>query len=191
MTTKKGAGFTLIELLVVIGIIAVLASMLLPAVMRAIGAAEKAQARTEVKAIENALRVYLSDYNKFPQSGSCQLQTTGAGQTDADLINSLRGINTNADANPRAFVYLDANEKSLGTNVVTATGGQGVVGAMYDPWGNFYKIAVDYQFNNSIPNGAADGESLSARTVAVWSWGPNNKSTSPDPNDITHVRSWR
>ncbi len=150
---------------------------------------EKTQARTEVKAIENALRVYLSDYNKFPQSGSCQLQTTGAGQTDADLTDILRGLNTNA--NPRGFVYLDANEKSLGTNVVTATGGPGVVGAMYDPWGNFYKIAVDYQFNNSIPNGAADGESLSARTVAVWSWGPNNKSTSPDPNDITHVRSWR
>ena len=149
---------------------------------------EKTQARTEVKAIENALRVYLNDYNKFPQSGSCQLQTLGTGQSDQSLTDILRGINTNADANPRAFVYLDANEKSLGTNVVTATGGQGVAGAMYDPWGNLYQIAVDHQSNNTIAH--ADGETLSNRNVAVWSWGPH-KAAHPDPNDPSHIRSWK
>ena len=73
---------------------------------------EKAQAKSEVKAIENALRVYQSDYNKFPEYGSYRLQSTGTGQTDAALTDILRGLNTNA--NPRGFVYLDANEMSLG-----------------------------------------------------------------------------
>jgi len=184
-----GAGFTLIELLVVIGIIAVLASMLLPAVIKAITQAEKTQAKAEVKAVETALRVYANDYNKYPQYGACNLQNTGQGDTGPDLTNILRGINTNADANPRAFVYLDVNEKSLGTNVTTATGSPGTIGAMYDPWGNLYQVAVDYQFNNTVQN--ADGETLGSRNVAVWSWGPNNKVTSPNPNDITHIRSWK
>jgi len=165
---------------------ALLASMFVPVVMITPGPSKKTQAKMEVKQIEIALRVYLSDYNKFPQSGSCQLQSTGAGQTDADLTDILRGLNTNA--NPRGYVSLDANEKSLGTNAVTATGGQGVAGAMYDPWGNLYQIAVDYQFSNSVAH--ADGENLSNRTVAVWSWGPN-KTALPDPNDKTHIRSWK
>jgi len=150
--------------------------------------AEETQAKSEVKAIENALRVYLSDYNKFPEYGSCRLQSTGAGQMDATLTDILRGLNTNADANHRAFVYLDVDEKRLGTNTVTATGGRGVAGAFYDPWGNLYQIAVDYRSSNLVVH--ADGETLSNRTVAVWSWGPN-KTAHPDPNDPTHIRSWK
>ena len=167
----------------VIGIIAVLASLLLAAVVLAIRHAEKAQARTEVKNIESAVRGYMSDFNRYPEAGACRLQSTGSGQTDVDLVNILRGINTNADANPRAQIYLDINEKSLGTNV---PGGQ--LGFMYDPWGNPYQLAVDNQSVNRVVN--ADGETLIARTIAVWSWGPN-KTTTPDPNDITHIRSWK
>jgi len=147
-----------------------------------------AQAHTEVKAVENAIRAYLYDYHYSPQSGSCRLQSTGAGQTDASLTDILRGINTNAYANPRGFVYLDVNDKSLGTNVVTAAGKPGAPGAFYDPWGNLYQVAVASPGSDIILN--ADGETLSNRTVAVWSWGPH-KVTKPDPNDSTHIRSWR
>jgi len=169
-----------------IAVLVYLMLLLFVYVMMVTSPEDRSQCRTEIKAIENALRVYRSDYGKFPEYGSCRLQTTGTGQTDADLTDTLRGYNTNA--NPRGFVYLDANEKSLGTNVVTASGGQGEAGAMYDPWGNLYQIAVAYQFNRTVAH--ADGENLSNRTVAVWSWGPN-KTAHPDPHDKTHIRSWK
>ena len=130
----------------------------------------------------------MNDYNSLPEYGTCHLQSSGLGQTDADLTDILRGIKTNANANPRGIAYLDVYEMSLGTNVETAAGGRGLPGAFYDPWGNLYQVAVDREGTNVVLN--ADGETLTNRAVAVWSWGPN-KIAKPDPNDQTHIRSWR
>ena len=181
--SARRRGFTLIELLVVIGIIAVLASMLLPAVMRAIGQAEKTQAKTEVKALETAIKAFFGDYNRFPGAVS-----NGTGSTTATLTGSLRGLSTYSTDNPRGVVYLDVSEKSIGTNATDYAGSTGTVDVLYDPWGRPYQIAVDYQFNNTVAS--ADGETLQGRNVAVWSWGPNNMITA-NSGEPTHIRSWR
>jgi prepilin-type N-terminal cleavage/methylation domain-containing protein/prepilin-type processing-associated H-X9-DG protein len=67
-TRRAGsAGFTLIEVLVVIAIIAILASMLLPSLARAKGAARKSACVSNLHQMGLAWRMYLDDHaDRFP-----------------------------------------------------------------------------------------------------------------------------
>lgn len=64
----RSAGFTLIEIMVVVVIIAILASVVAPAVIKRIDQAQIAKAQSDIRALETALTLFRLDNYKYPST---------------------------------------------------------------------------------------------------------------------------
>ncbi len=71
MRLKKG--FTLVELLVALAIITILSAVVLPALHRARDEARKAEAISELRALDSGIRMFEMDYGAYPPSGNANL----------------------------------------------------------------------------------------------------------------------
>lgn len=130
-TTDK-RGFTLVELIIVVMIIAMLAGMVLPAVLRARGNAQVAQVATEIKALDAALSDFKATFGVYPPSS-------------ITLYESPAGWVANPSARSRVLqlwnqfsftVSRDINGDGDATDVVTLTSGECLVfflGGIFDP----------------------------------------------------------
>lgn len=131
-------GFTLLELLVVIAIIGILSALLLPAVNSVRKKGYEAKAKSEIKAIETAIKAYITEYAKIPVidslQGQADLQTTDA--QSKDVIVHLLGVNTTY--NPRKILFLESKNTD---------------GSFADPWKRQYKMYLDTDYDNYIKVG--------------------------------------
>ena len=66
INNKQESGFTLLELLVVLGIIALLAGIVGPQVMKHMGASKTKAARVQVEDLSASLDMYKLDVGKYP-----------------------------------------------------------------------------------------------------------------------------
>lgn len=81
VSMRGDAGLTLIELLVVLGILALLATVAAPQVLRYLGKARSETAKVQINAIASALELYALDNGGYPapQGGLAALMQPPAG----------------------------------------------------------------------------------------------------------------
>ena len=150
--------FTLVEMLVVIAIIAILAGILVPVIARSKLKAKVAVTRVQIKELENAIKMYKSDYSRFPAPKNCPKNAAGdfsvggydgLPQGNSDVMKILMadatGANEGHKRNPKKRVFINLNphnedESEASTRPLPGLGGSGIY---RDPFGNQFNISMD------------------------------------------------
>lgn len=90
------AGFTLIELLIVLGILALLAALTAPQVLRYLGKARSETAKIQISAISSALELYALDNGIYPPPeiglGALMQQPSGATRWNGPYLKKADGL---------------------------------------------------------------------------------------------------
>jgi len=165
---------------VVIAIIAILATMATPAIMRALQKAKIVRVSAICKGFETAVDGFENEYNYLPY-GSADYPTTEDELSDNHndvLIACLAGVNE--DLNFKGNKYLELDEPS-GSSDATYKDGMhvdraGGTAALYDPWGDRYHIVLDYiqDPDDGIEHPYDTSERL-RRKVIIFSYGPDGQ----------------
>ncbi len=64
--TRAEAGFTLVELLVVLAIIALIATLAAPQVLKYLGSARTSASKAQIRNLESAMELYYLDNSRYP-----------------------------------------------------------------------------------------------------------------------------
>jgi general secretion pathway protein G len=159
MSAKRDGGFTLIEVIVVAGIIAILAGILVPLILKEIDESRITRAVADTKSISTAMIVFKKDTAQWPvMDENCDPNVTflsGAGNLPSGLPEA--GFDTGVASSYDSHFSTDVNEcyspnwKGPYMAMVTA-----------DPWGDTY-----------VTN--ANNFAVAGQPVWIISAGPNKK----------------
>lgn len=107
------AGFSLIELLVVISVIGILAGLVLVNLVGVRGRADDARAKSDLKSLKTALRLYYNDYQQYPAGSNGAMMGCGATGTsscsEGGSFSGGAGDTTYMGELPQSFAYYSDN----------------------------------------------------------------------------------
>ena len=140
---KEERGFTLVELITVVAIIAILAAVVTPSILKAIEGSRVVAAVSDIKVIKNAALVYYADTGQWPESPN----SNGEGG----------GENNDPGGDP-GFLADPAGEDD------STAGWNGPYLESWprkNPWGGVYNLFIEneeevYLKINEVPQGAFD-----------------------------------
>ena len=201
MVTGEGSfsrrRFTLIELLVVVGIIAVLAGLILPAVIGGQERGRIASAKSDMATLTLALKQLETTYGKFANKSGSTYSFNGknAGYSDGDsfirvsggerdaynafiaeLSDPANGGLSSLNINKRKIRFLDPRGDYDPTMNYDAADNLNKL--WLDPWGNPYVIMLNIDGSNEIavPAAKAGVDDINlATSIAIYSCGPNGE----------------
>jgi general secretion pathway protein G len=170
MKLQRNKGFTLIEVIVVAGIIAILASILIPMVLKEIDESRITKAQADVRSILTSIVVFKKDTAQWPvMDVNCDPNVTllvGSGLQVSNLA---------------AFGFDAASTSNFSDHLTTDTNGcynnwKGpyMAPVTADPWGNAYVVN-------------ADSFSISGAPVWIISAGPNGLIDTATNSTVTQV----
>jgi len=134
MKNRDERGFTLIEVIVVVGIIAILASILIPMVLKEIDESRITKASADIRSITTAVVVFKKDTAQWPiMDNACAANVTllnGDGNIPANLAGM--GYDTGVSSSYNDHLAADTN------GCYTNWKGAYIARVTADPWGNAY-----------------------------------------------------
>ncbi|OGV37881.1 MAG: hypothetical protein A2X48_00440 [Lentisphaerae bacterium GWF2_49_21] len=190
-------GFTLIELLVVMAIIAILASILLPAIARLRHNARVTEAKAQMNVITTAVNGYEAEYGSLPWMDGNNDNPAGDGTIDdavwADWTSSdqckyydkLMELLICANG-PAGYNLKNAREIRFIRSGFEKYPEKGII----DFWGDRFGIAMDLDGDNKISGTGTPLDGHQGKFI-MWSLGPNKInewSVSTSPKD--DIPSW-
>jgi general secretion pathway protein G len=105
---SREAGFTLVEMLVVLGILALVATLVAPQVLKYLSRAKSETARVQISHISSALELYYIDMGRYPtqQEGLAALvrPPAGAKRWSGPYLKKADGL-TDPWGQPYAYVF--------------------------------------------------------------------------------------
>lgn len=131
---KRQSGFTLVEVIVVAGIIAILAGILVPLILKEIDESRISRATADVRSISNALIVFKKDLGQWPVSTTCEPAVTLL--QSAGTVPAL-GLNWDGSNPGNLDDYLASDSNGCWP---AKWKGPYMAFASADPWGNAYVI---------------------------------------------------
>ena len=123
--------------------------------------------------LKNAISAYFTEYREFPLRSPDIDITVDTGERLMDILLGSEVEKEQTGRNPRGIVfYSDKAAKPMeearfrkGLTLDPQGGGE-----LWDPWGNFYRVLFDSNFDNHVENPEAPGTFL-PESILVWSAG--------------------
>lgn len=163
---KKQNGFTLVEVIVVAGIIAILAGILVPLILKEIDEARITRAYADVRSLSTAVIILKKDTGKWPNlDGGCSPAVTFL-YGDGNLPGGLGAAGYDQSTSVYFDDYLTADAAGC---YGAKWKGPYLAHVSADPWGNSYIVNANiFAANGPIwilsagPNGSVETNSASA-----------------------------